>query len=463
MNTAEPSKPARASYDVLVLGGGPAGSTFANLMRREGFDVLLVEKDQHPRFVIGESLLPGTMPVWRELGIADELEDMGFLRKYGAYFCFADGNDPHFVAFPDATRVDSDYAFQVRRADFDLLLWKTARATGVECIDRVDARRVTFEGSRATGAELVAADGTEHRVRARLVADCTGRGTLVARQSQTRTREPELDKVALYAHYQGLLHSTGTDAGTIGIIAAPFGWAWVIPFGDGHTSVGITMEQSWYAAHRRRGHDNEAVWDVALRRLPALARRLAGATRVRPIEATADFQYTVRDVAGDGWVLIGDSSGFVDPIFSSGVHLAMAGARRASRAARVALAGDRLPGSSDFARYVRKNRASQRVFSKFIHAWYDPAFREIFIHPPDNRAIGWLRGEIASVLAGAESPSWRALPIVHLLIQLSKLHEKRQGGEKTLLPKDDRDRARRLRLSARRRAERQAARQSRAS
>lgn len=463
MTAAVSNRPGRSAYDVVVLGGGPAGSTFANLMRRRGHEVLLVEKARHPRFVIGESLLPGTMPVWRELGIDGALEEAGFLRKYGAYFCFADGKNPHFVAFPDATRVDSDFAYEVRRDEFDLLLWNAAHQIGVDCVDQTEAARVHFDGPRATGVELRASDGTTTTIEARLVADCTGRGTLLGRQRGDRDRDPELDKIALFGHFEGLRHSTGLDAGTIGIIAAPFGWAWVIPFGEGRASVGVTMEQSWYANHRRRGHDNAAIWELALRRLPALSARLLGAEQTRPIEATADFQYTVRDLAGEGWVRIGDAGGFVDPIFSSGVHLAMNGARRASRAADRALAGGRVPTAKDFQRYVRKTRASQKVFSKFIYAWYDPAFREVFIQPPENRAIGWLRGEIASVLAGAEAPSWRALPIIHLLIQLARLNEKRQGGEKTLLPKDERDRDRRLRLAARRRAERLAARQSKAS
>jgi flavin-dependent dehydrogenase len=317
---------------------------------------------------------------------------------------------------------------------------------------------VRFEGGRAIGVDLPLAGGATRSIDARLVADCSGRSTLVGRQLSTRERDPRLNKIALYTHYDELRHSTGTDAGTIGIVAALFGWAWIIPFGEGKGSVGVTMDQTWYARRRKEGKDNEAIWAEALARLPALSGRIGRAVRTREIGVTGDFQYRVRELAGDGWVLIGDAGNFIDPIFSSGVHLAMTGARRASRAASLALADARLPVAGDFDRYVRKTRTACKVFSKFIHAWYEPSFREIFIEPPDIRGIGWLRREVTSILAGAESPSWRTLPVLSLLVQLARLNEYLQGGEKTLLPKNDRDRAKRLRLSARRRAERRAAR-----
>lgn len=450
--------PSRSAYDVVVIGGGPAGTTFAHLMKKRGLDVLLLEKDRHPRFTIGESLLPGTARVWRELGLEDALEQAGFVRKYGAYFSLADRRGVRFVDFSDAARVSSPFAYEVPRDRFDLLLWNAACDAGVECVDATRAQRVCFEGDRAVGVDLELADGTSRRVDARLLADCSGRSTLLGRQRTMRDRDSRLNKIALYAHFEDVRHSTGTDAGTIGLVAGSFGWAWIIPFGEGRASVGITMDNAWYARRRRAGMDLEALWAEAVERLPPLAARLRGAVRTREIGATGDFQYRLRELAGNGWVVIGDAGSFVDPIFSSGVHLAMIGARRASRAADAALRDGRLPVARDFDRYVRKSRASVKVFSKFIHAWYHPPFREVFIEPPELRGIGWLRREVTSILAGHESPTWRTLPVLGLLVQLSRLNEWLQGGEKTLLPKNERDRAKRLRLSARRRAERRTAR-----
>lgn len=458
--TAAAQVPARSGYDAVVIGGGPAGTTFGHLLKRRGLDVLVVEKERHPRFTIGESLLPGSARVWQELGLTDRFEKAGFLRKHGAYFCVADRREVRFVHFSDAKRVAAPFAYEVPRAQFDLLLWDAARDAGVECLDETKAERVCFENGRAVGVDLQLADGASRRIAARLVADCSGRSTLLGRQQSSRERDPSLNKIALYTHYEDLRHSTGTDEGTIGIVAASFGWAWIIPFGEGRGSVGVTMDQAWYARRRKEGKDHEAIWTEVIAHLPALAGRLGQAVRTREIGVTSDFQYRVRDLAGDGWVLIGDAGCFVDPIFSSGVHLAMTGARRASRAATLALANGRLPRAGDFDRYVHQTRTSFRVFSKFIHAWYEPAFREVFIKPPELRGIGWLRREITSILAGAESPSWRTLPVLNLLIQLSRLNAYLKGGERTLLPKDERERAKRLRLSARRRAERRAARRA---
>jgi flavin-dependent dehydrogenase len=449
-------EPSRDGYDAVVIGGGPAGTTFGHLLKKRGFDVLIVEKERHPRFTIGESLLPGTARVWRELGLEDRFAKAGFLRKHGAYFCVAERREVRFVDFSEARRVAAPYAYEVPRARFDQILWEAARDAGVECLEATRAERVCFENGRAVGVDLQLEGGGSRRIDARLVADCSGRSTLLGRQQSTRERDPSLNKIALYTHYEDLRHSTGTDEGTIGIVAATFGWAWIIPFGEGRGSVGVTMDQAWYARRRKEGKDNEAIWVEAIARLPALAGRLGHAVRTREIGVTSDFQYRVRDLAGDGWVLVGDAGNFVDPIFSSGVHLAMTGARRASRAAILALADGRSPRATDFDRYVRKTRTSFKVFSKFIHAWYEPSFREVFIRPPDLLGVEWLRREITSIIAGAESPSWRTLPVLNLLIQLARLNEYLQGGERTLLPRSERERAKRLRLSARRRARRRA-------
>ena len=417
-----PAEGLRDRYDVIVVGGGPAGTTFGQLMRRGGHDVLVVERDRHPRFCVGESLLPATTPVWKRLGLLERFEKAGFVRKYGAYFCFADGHQPEYFHFPDASRPRGPFAYEVPRADFDRLLWEAALEAGVDCHDHTAVSRFVFEGDRVTGVELRLPDGGSARVTARLVADCSGRATQLARQMGTRERDPRLEKVALYCHYDDVVRSAGDDAGTIGIIATDFGWMWFIPFAGGGASVGAVIHLSRFAARRKAGCEDAAIWDEILAEVPAVSTRLAGSVQTRPVEAQADFQYRVRQLAGDGWVVIGDAGGFLDPVFSTGVHLAMTGAETASRAALIALGRDRLPRAGDFASYARVTRSALRTYSKFIYAWYDPAFRKIFMRPARGvPGVELLKREIISVLAGAVSPSWRVLPAMQLLLTIARL------------------------------------------
>jgi len=412
----------REHCDAVVIGGGPAGTTFAALLARAGRAVLVLERTRHPRFSIGESLLPATMPLWRRLGLVERFEEAGFLKKYGAYFCFADGERPEYSHFPNASRPIAPHAYEVRRDVFDEILWDAAREAGADARETTGVGEVLFEGGRAVGVRL--ADGAE--VRARLVADCSGRAALLGRQLGLRERDPRLHKVALYRHYDDAIRSTGDDAGTIAIVATAFGWMWLIPFDGGGASVGAVIDRDWFGERRRAGSDNEAVWQEVLAAVPAVSRRLRGARPTRPVEAAADFSYRLRAVAGDGWVAIGDAAAFLDPVFSSGVHLAMSGAERAADAAVRALVDGRLPTARDFARYARRGRAELGVYERFIHAWYDPAFREVFMRPPHGRArVEWLRREIVSVLAGAVTPTWRVRPAIEAILWLARLRRQR--------------------------------------
>jgi flavin-dependent dehydrogenase len=325
--------------------------------------------------------------------------------------------------------VDDPHAYEVPRSVFDALLWDATVEAGVDCVDRTTALEVVFDGPRATGVDLRLPDGTRRRVGARLVADCSGRSTLLAHQRSMRVPDPKLDKVALYSHYADVIRSTGEDAGTIAIVATPFGWMWLIPFAGGAASVGAVIERSWYRERKLAGADKEAIWSEVLDSVPAVSRRLVGAERVRPIEAAADFQYRARELAGDGWVVIGDAGAFVDPVFSSGVHLAMSGAQAAARVASQSLAGGRLPSRRDFARYERRSRAALRVYSKFIYAWYDPDFRAVFMRPPHGKwGIGFLKREIISVLAGFVLPTWRVLPAIGVLLAFARLRRAENRG-----------------------------------
>src|SRR5215468_1803187 len=337
----------REHYDAVVIGGGPAGTTFAHLLSRAGRAVLLVERARHPRFSVGESLLPATMPLWQRLGVAERFEKAGFVRKYGAYFCFADGDRPEYSHFPNASRWVADHSYEVRRADFDQILWDAALETGLDARDGTLVEEVVFEGARATGVRLRLAGGRPAQVGARLVADCSGRATLIGAQLALRDRDPNLHRVALYCHYGDAIRSTGDDAGTIAVVATGFGWMWLIPFADGGASVGAVLDRDWYRTRRVAGADRDAIWNEVLSLVPAVA--------------------------------------------------------------------------NDFARYARESRAQLGIYARFIYAWYDPGFREVFLRPPHGRpGVEWLRREVVSVLAGSVTPTWRVWPAIGTLLWLAR-------------------------------------------
>ena len=192
------------NYDAIVVGGGPAGTTCAQYLRRAGKSVLVLEKARHPRFCVGESLLPGTNPVWEELGLVEKFEEAGFMKKYGAYFAPAADDDRGEFPFPEAERLVHPYAYQVERDRFDKILWDAAVDSGAHCVDLCTVKRFLMDGDRCVGVTLVTEDGTQRAVGAALVFDCSGRRTMLAKQLGIRTRDPNLNRVCLYTHYEGV-------------------------------------------------------------------------------------------------------------------------------------------------------------------------------------------------------------------------------------------------------------------
>jgi flavin-dependent dehydrogenase len=386
--------------DVVVIGGGPAGSVCAARLASRGRRVVVIERDQHPRFHLGESLLPNSLGVLEEIGVIDEVRKR-FIVKRGARF--VDGSEPTRTvryAFAEAFRAKWDHAFQVPRDEFDALLFRHAGDRGAELRERWDATRVLWEGPRAMGLEVRAPDGSLHPIRARFVVDASGRSAVIARAAGDVERIAHLDRTALFTQVRGAWRDAGEREGDIQIVvfgrhSEERGWFWLIPFADGRTSVGAVVSSAWVRARRELGGP-EALFDAAVAASTTLGTMLDRAERCFPPRAAADFSFRVSTLCGDGWLALGDASGFIDPLFSTGAHLAMHGALHAADAIDEALrSGD--VSRARFEPWEREQRSGAQLFVGAVQAFYaGDLVRYLFAesqHP-------YLRRAITSLLSG---------------------------------------------------------------
>jgi flavin-dependent dehydrogenase len=401
--------------DVLVVGGGPAGSTVATLLARQGWRVTLLEKARHPRFHIGESLLPLNVPILERLGVLEQVRAIGVL-KAGADFPNDDGSYNVF-RFSEALEPKADYAFHVKREEFDALLFGHARAQGVDAREEVKVERIE------TGADgrpaLVHAAGPDGALRfaPRHVVDCSGRDAFLGSKLGLKRRNPRHASAAVFSHYAGVRRREGRDAGNISIYRHDHGWAWLIPLRDGTTSVGAVCYPDYM---KTRQGDTEGFLQRTLHAIPELAERMAGARRVAPVHVTGNYAYDCSRMHGPGWTLVGDAYSFVDPMFSSGVYLAMHGAEQAAATVDAVL---RTP-----AREAQLQAALQRrldagldEFKWFIYRFTSPTMKALFAHP---RNVMQVEQAVVSMLAGDvfdARPVLRRLRVFRAIYALSAL------------------------------------------
>ncbi len=403
------------SYDVVVIGGGPGGAAAAGLLARAGRSVLVLEREPFPRFHVGESLLPRSVEVLEALGVMPRIE-AEFLRKYGARFIeSATGQESRF-SFADAIRAHSPYAFQVPRDRFDQVLLEHAASLGAEVRHGWEAARILFTHGCATGVLCRDPEGREHVIAARCTLDATGRSALRAHAQRSQEKLPMLERtMAVFSQFSGVPRPEGIEAGDIRIVVAPSCWFWVIPFRDGRTSVGAVLEPDEIVAAEGRsaaghagGHPQApaATFAALCEASPPMRRLMAGATPLFPVRATADYSYRVGEIIGDGWLSIGDASGFVDPLFSTGVHLALRGAFVAAPLVDRALAdGD--VSRARFALYERSQRRAVEIFVGAVQAFYQKSLIPV-LFAPEQRPL--MRAMITSILAGDtyhdDEPRW---------------------------------------------------------
>jgi len=384
------SRIADSACDVFVIGGGPAGSTIATLLAERGLDVVVAEKDAHPRFHIGESLLPMNLPLFERLGVHEQIGQIGLVKR-AAELNSAQHGAPVSLRFADAWDKCHPYAYQVRRSEFDRILFDRCMAAGARGLQRCRVASVRFT---AGGAQLITteADG-KRRWHCRFVVDASGRDTVLGRQLNIKRRHPKHASSALYAHFHGARRLDGKDEGNISLFWFEYGWFWFIPLVDGSTSVGAVCAPE-YMRTRRSSPTEFFLETVNL--CPQLAERLRNASLCGPATATGNYSYLCSRMHGERYVLIGDAYAFVDPVFSSGVFLAMNSAFLAADAVTAALR-DPAHAPALLRRFERQVNRGLQQFSWFIFRMTSPAMRNLFMAP---RNMLRMQEALLSLLAG---------------------------------------------------------------
>ncbi|MGA2562185.1 MAG: NAD(P)/FAD-dependent oxidoreductase [Steroidobacteraceae bacterium] len=411
--------------DVIVIGGGPAGSTAATLLTQRGYRVALFEKDHHPRFHIGESLLPANLPLLERLGVADQVRSIG-MRKWGAEFVSHwDGRRQDF-RFAEAWNKSMPMAYQVRRSVFDEILIRRAAQVGAEVIEGARVREVDIAGDTAPGgaptqmpvrAQVQYDDGRVQAWQARFLVDASGRDTFLANRLQVKRRDPKHNSAAIFGHFSGAQRYAGEREGHISIYWFDHGWFWFIPLSDGATSVGAVV-WPYYLKSRTVPVRDFLLATIAL--CPPLAQRLSGAQLISEVQATGNYSYHCTRSHGARYLLLGDAYAFIDPMFSSGVMLAMHSAFAGAETVDTCL---REPARAAAAlrAFDQTMRRGPREYSWFIYRVTSPTMREMFLGP---RNIWRVKEALLSLLAGdifGATPIWTSLRGFKLLYRLISL------------------------------------------
>jgi len=361
--------------DVIVIGGGPAGATCATILADYGRDVLLLEKDAYPRHHIGESLMPQTFLTFERLGVLDKLRESDCPIKESVQFVSSSGKDSLPYFFTDRDPRQWSRTWQVRRDRFDAMMLDNARQHGVRVRQNIGVRRVIFDGERAAGvvARLDGDPGKDVELRAAVVVDATGLNSLLARQLGLVRGDPQLQNAAFYSYFKGAQRDEGRNGGATLIVDTPGreGWFWFIPLADGVTSVGVVAPPGYLCSGR--GGDPEQVLAEEIERCPGARRRLEHAERVDKVRVCRDFSYRASRIAGDGWLLVGDAFGFLDPVYSSGLMLALRSGEWAADAIHSAFEADDLSGER-LGRFGPKLARGMHLLRQLVYAFYDKEF-----------------------------------------------------------------------------------------
>lgn len=378
--------------DVLVVGGGPAGAAISTLLAEKGWNVHVLEKDRHPRFHIGESLLPHSLPMLERLGVLSQVENIGIV-KYGAEVVSPYHGRSRILYFSKALDGSQPFAYQVKRAEFDKILIDNAVTKGVHLHEEVKAKHVNF---RPGATHLIAAEDQTGRpllFEADFVVDASGRDTFLSGQLGGKYRNPHHNSAAIFGHFEGVTRLPGRDEGNISIVWFDHGWWWIIPFKDGTTSVGAVCWPSYIST--RKVPLEQFLWDTIALCQP-VAERMANAKLLGQAYAAANYSYRRTAMRGDGYLMVGDAFAFIDPVFSSGVHLALNSATLGAEVVDAYLrkSPDYAHHAKEFERLVR---LGVKTYSWFIYRFTQPAFRALFM---SEGSIFKMEEAVLSILAG---------------------------------------------------------------
>lgn len=400
-------------YDVAIIGGGPAGSTAATFLTRKGRKVVVLEKEKFPRFHIGESLLPYSMDAFERLGVREKL-DARFLPKFGAEISTACGTNIAKFYFKDGFRTPPPQAYQVTRSEFDKLLLDHAAENGAEVREETPVENLVF-GEQEIGLCLKNAGQTQ-KISARYVLDCSGRSAVIGNYFKLKKSYPNLKKFSVFAHYETVARDEGTDGTFIRVIRGRDRWFWMIPLTATKMSVGVVMDMVSFKALKKTP---EAALEESLREQPMIWSRMTQASRVTQVYSIGDYSYRNSSLFGDRWLLAGDAAGFIDPVFSTGVFLAIRSGEDAANSLDAAL---RNPGARPvlFKKYERRVNRVMNSYLRFVSNWYKPQFGEVITHPVNRLQLAPVVNAVLGGNLSNDFAIWWRMQLFYLVVFLQK-------------------------------------------
>ena len=389
-----------ASYDVIVIGGGPSGSTTATLLSQKGYRVLVLEKHKFPRFSIGESLMPETYWTFKRLGMLEKLKASHFPKKYSVQFISSSGRESQPFYFFETNPHESSQTWQVLRSEFDHMMLQNAAEHGAEVREECLVKEVLFDGDRACGVLASPANGKhgmDEAIRAHVIVDASGRHSFLSRRLHLWVKDPMLNQISIFSYFENGIRDSGIDAGVTRAvkIRGNQGWFWYIPLPYNQVSVGVVAPPT--VLYNGRPRDPERIFMEEIELCPWIKSRLAPARRIMDVRVLSEFSYRSRRIAGNGWVLVGDAFGFLDPVYASGVFLALKSGEFAADAIDEAFQANDLSGTR-LGSFGPKLVAGMENIRKLIYVFYNPDFsfaRFVREHPEHrNNLIDLLIGDV---------------------------------------------------------------------
>ena len=386
-------------YDVAIIGGGPAGSTAATLLAKAGRKVIVLEREKFPRFHIGESLLPYSTRAFDRLGVRQKLDD-AFLPKYGGEIVAACGTRGIKFYFKDGLLTNRDRAYQVTRSEFDKLLLDHSQENGAEVREETEVKKIDFEKDRAR-IDIESVGGERSTLEAKYVMDCTGRQTFLGTAMKMKKSYDHLQKFSVFAHFENVDRAEGIDGTLIRMVRGIDRWFWMIPLTPTKMSIGVVMDTATFRAMKL---SPEAALEKCINEQPMVLERMNNAERVSQVYSAGDYSYRNKKLFGDRWILAGDAAGFIDPVFSSGVFLAVMSAEKAADTLDEVLS-DESKKARLFKAYAKRVNRIMDMYLTFVSSWYrlGKEFLEVFLNPTETMQIA---AAVNAVLGGNEGRSF---------------------------------------------------------